>query len=343
MNLELVKDKIMFITSKKIYFILFAVIVGGLFIFAISDRETLESEYRHLVSRSYQVFDPETPGSVKFAGEKVPLDIYYVRESLERELLASTYMHSSTILMFKRAYRWFPVIEPILKKNNIPDDFKYLVVAESNFGNVVSASGAEGFWQFMKPTAQHYGLEVSDEVDERYNVEKSTEAACRFFLEAHETFGNWTLAAAAFNRGTEGISKAVAIQKVGTYYDLYLNDETARYIFRVIASKIVFQNPVKYGFYLREMDFYPQIPTYIITVDSSINDLPQFALDNKTNYRILRELNPWLRKYSLTNRTGKKYEIMFPVEGFINTDTLRKNMPAGRTFFHDTLRINQIR
>ncbi|HSN50583.1 MAG TPA: lytic transglycosylase domain-containing protein [Bacteroidales bacterium] len=323
--------------------VMLGIIGAAAFIFAVSDKQTSESEYRHLFARSYQILLPEIPKEVSFADEEVPQDIFYVRESLDREILACTYMHSSTILMFKRAYRWFPLIEPILKKNGIPDDFKYIAVAESNFANVVSPSGAEGFWQFMKPTAQKYGLEVTDEVDERYHVEKATEAACRYFLDAYRNFGNWTLVAASYNRGMDGMSKALMNQKVQTYYDLFLNDETARYIYRIIASKLVYMHPVQYGFYLRASDFYPPIPTYVITIDSSISDLPQFALANRSNYRILRELNPWLKKYSLTNKTGKRYELVFPAEGFIHSDTLRKNLPVSKNFFHDTLRINQIR
>ncbi len=324
-------------------FMLLLVIVAMVFIFAVSDKQTLESEYRHVFSRSYQILVPVTPENVTFAGEVVPQDLFYVRESLEREILACTYMHSSTILMFKRAYRWFPLIEPILKKNGIPDDFKYIAVAESNFANVVSPSGAEGFWQFMKPTAQKYDLEVTDEVDERYHVEKATEAACRYFKDSYRNFGSWTLVAASYNRGMDGIAKALLNQKVQTYYDLYLNDETARYIYRIIASKLVYTKPVQYGFYLRASDFYPPIPTYVITVDTSINDLPQFALDHGINYRILRELNPWLKKYTLINKFRKQYGLVFPQEGYIYTDTLRKDLPVSKTFFHDTLRINQIR
>lgn len=318
-------------------------IAASAFIFAISDPVTIDRQYRNLAARSYQIFNPETPTNAEFAGEKVPMGIFYVREAMEREIMASTYMHSSTILMFKRAYRWFPVIEPILKRNGIPDDFKFLAVVESNFGNVVSPSGAEGFWQFMKPTALKYGLEINDDVDERYHVEKATEAACKYFLDGYRYFGNWTLVAASYNRGMDGLSKALMNQKVKNFYDLYLNDETGRYIYRIIAAKLTYNNPVRYGFYLRSSDFYPPIPTYVVSVDTPLNDLPQFAIEHNSNYRILRELNPWIRRYSLQNPSGKKYEISFPVEGFINSDSLRKNMPISRTFFHDTLLINEVR
>jgi hypothetical protein len=263
-----------------------------------------------------------------------------VRESLDREIMANTFMHSSTILMFKRASRWFPVIEPILKKNNIPDDFKFLALAESNLGNVVSPSGAEGFWQFLKATGQKYGLEITEEVDERYNVEKSTEAACEYFREAYQEYGNWTLVAASFNRGIDGVGKAVEKQHIKDYYNLFLVDETARYVYRILAMKQVYNHPLKYGFYLRQSDFYPPLSTYQITIDSSINDLPAFALKMKINYRILKEFNPWLRRYTLANKTAKKYMLTMPKEGFLSWGMLKKNLPQVETFFNDTLKIN---
>ena len=173
-------------TLKYILFSLVVILVCGTCIYAIKEVRDQEKDYRNQFSRYYRIYAPEIPDKMYFAGEKVPLDQFYVRESLDREIIANTFMHSSTILMFKRASRWFPVIEPILKKNNIPDDFKFLSLAESNFANVVSPSGAEGIWQFLKVTGQKYGLEITEEVDERYNVEKSTEAACQYFREAFQ-------------------------------------------------------------------------------------------------------------------------------------------------------------
>jgi len=275
-----------------------------------------------------------------FAGEKVPLDLFYVRESIDREIMLNTFMHSSTILMFKRAARWFPVIEPILKKNNIPDDFKFLALAESNFANVVSPSRAEGFWQFLRVTGQKYGLEITDEVDERYNVEKATEAACQYFREAYQEYKNWTLVAASFNRGIDGVGKAVEKQHITDYYNLFLVEETARYVYRILAMKQVYNNPLRYGFYLRQSDFYPPLCTYTITLDSSINDLPAFAQKMKINYRILKEFNPWLRRYTLTNKTAKKYVLTLPKEGYLSWDMLKKSLPQGETFFNDTLKVS---
>ena len=210
--------------KKRVFHIsivLLLLVIAGSYIFAIVDKKDADQEYRNLFSRYYRVFTPEVPKSAEFSGEKVPLDLFYVKESLEREILANTYLHSSTILMFKRANRWFPVIEPILKRNNIPDDFKFLAIAESNLTNAVSPSGAEGFWQFLKPTGKQYGLEITDEVDERYNLEKATEAACKYFLTAYDHLKSWTLVAASYNRGLDGIVKAVENQRVANYYNLY--------------------------------------------------------------------------------------------------------------------------
>jgi membrane-bound lytic murein transglycosylase D len=313
------------------------------FIYAKVETRNPDPDYRILFSQNYRIFSPEIPAKIDFAGEKVPLDLFWVREGLDREIQINTFMHSSTIMMFKRANRWFPVIEPILKKNKVPDDFKYLALAESNFVNAVSPAGAEGFWQFIKGTGQKYGLEISEEVDERYNVEKATEAACRFFLDAYDEYKSWTLVAASFNRGTDGVSKALEKQKSSDYYNTYLVDETSRYIYRILALKQIYNHPVMYGFYLREKDFYPPFKTYTITIDSTISDLPAFSIRLKINYRILREFNPWLRRYSLTNKTGKAYSITLPEKGSLNAMIPSGKSSASETFFHDTLRIGEIR
>jgi membrane-bound lytic murein transglycosylase D len=330
-------------TTKYVLAGLFMLAVALCFIFAKNVTRNSDQEYRMLFSRYYKIFSPETPSRIDFSGEPVPLELFYVKESLDREILVNTYMHSSTILMFKRANRWFPVIVPILKKYNIPEDFKFLALAESNFVNAVSSAGAEGFWQFIKGTGQKYGLEMTEEVDERYNVEKATEAACRFFLESYDEYKNWTLVAASFNRGTEGLSKALDKQKVSNYYDTYLNDETSRYVYRILALKQIYTHPVAFGFYLREKDFYPPLKTRTLTVDSTISDLPAFAAGLKINYRILREFNPWLRRYSLTNKTGKRYQITLPAEGSVKAANLSKVLPGDDTFFNDTLRIDRLR
>jgi membrane-bound lytic murein transglycosylase D len=328
------------ITLKYILISSAVILVSGTCIYAVKEVRDQEKDYRNQFSRYYRIYAPEIPDKMDFAGEKVPLDQFYVRESMDREIMANTFMHSSTILMFKRAARWFPVIEPILKKNNIPDDFKFLALAESNFANVVSPSGAEGFWQFLKATGQKYGLEITEEVDERYNVEKSTEAACQYFREAYQEYKNWTLVAASFNRGIDGVGKAVEKQHITDYYNLFLVDETARYVYRILAMKQVYNNPSRYGFYLRQSDFYPPLCTYTVTLDSSINDLPAFAQKIKINYRILKEFNPWLRRYTLTNKTAKKYVLTLPKEGYLSWDMLKKSLPQGETFFNDTLKVS---
>lgn len=318
------------------------VILALTLIYALPNRQSRDKDYRDLFGRSTRILTPELPAKASFCGEEVPLGLFYVREAYERELLAASFMHTSTILMFKRAYRYFPIIEPILKKNKIPDEFKFLAVAESNLSNVTSPAGAEGFWQFMKTTGQQYGLEINNDVDERYHLEKATEAACRYLMDAYSQFGSWTLVAASYNRGKDGISKALQKQKVNNYYDLYLNDETSRYLFRILAFKQVYLNPVKYGFLLREQDMYPPIPTRIITIDTAIPSLPEFALKHKINFRILRELNPWIQSYTLPNKSRKIYSFLLPKEGALQYDALLKKIPVRENFYRDTLRINEV-
>jgi len=311
-------------------------------IYSVVEVKNQEKEYAALFNRHTKVFAPEIPATAAFAGEAAPLELYYVREALDREIMASTFMHSSTIMMFKRANRWFPVIEPILKKNGIPDDFKFVALAESNLVNVVSPAGAEGYWQFVRGTAVKYGLEINDNVDERYNMEKATQAACDYFKEAYKDFNNWTLVAASYNRGLDGIGKALEKQKVSKYYDLFLNEETSRYVFRILAIKEVYNHPSHYGFYLREQDFYPQVAGRAVVIDSSIANLPAFAHHLSVNYRILREMNPWIRNYSLPNKSRKIYIFQVPKEDALNYEKLMKKVPPRETFFHDTLTFNEV-
>ena len=315
--------------------------VTGIFIFAIGDKQDVERDYRGAFQRHYKIFTPELPEQADFAGEKAPLNDLLVRESLDREILAFTFMHSTTQQMFKRAHRYFPVIEPILKQYNIPDDFKFLAIAESNLGDVTSPAGAEGVWQFLTSTGRKYGLEVNSEIDERYNLIKATEAACKYLLEAHDSFGDWTLAAASYNRGMNGLERALKGQKVRNYYDLYLNEETARYIFRILAAKEIYENPVKYGFYLKESDFYPPIKTYTIVVDTTIEDLADFAKKRGVTYRIIREFNPWIHGYALPNKSHRTYILTLPEKDALSVSSY-SGKKAAKTFFHDTLKINEI-
>lgn len=326
-----------------LYFGLGAVfVVIALGIFAIVDSRESDQTYRELFGKNYRIFTPELPTTATFANEKAPLDRPYVKEAFEREILINTYMHASTIMMFKRANRWFPVIEPILKRNNIPDDFKFLALAESNLINSVSPSGAEGFWQFMKPTGIRYGLEINEEVDERYNIAKATQAACDYFLESKEKLNNWTMVAASYNRGVTGVLKAMNNQRVTNYYDLYLVDETSRYVYRILAMKEIYNHPTKYGYFLREEEFYQPLEVDTIVVDSTVTDLPAFAFEHNTSYRVLRDLNPWLQGYQLPNKTRKSYSILLPKNnnfGIKGADPSKKN----DHFFHDTIKINAIR
>lgn len=256
------------------------------------------------------------PSTINFAGEKTPLHVADVRERFDREMIINTNLHSATTLILKRANRIFPIIEPILKKYDIPDDFKYLAVIESGLANVVSPSGARGVWQFMPETAKEKGMEVNDYVDERYHLEKSTEAACKYLIEAKNKFGSWTLAAAAYNGGMGGINKQMTNQQVNDYYDLLLTEETSRYVFRILALKEIMKNPVKYGFDLPKESLYYPIEVKKITVDSTITDLASFAKAQGINYKILKIHNPWLRDKSLANKTKKQYILDIPVEGY---------------------------
>ena len=256
------------------------------------------------------------PVSIDFAGEAVPLQITDVKERFDRELLVNVNLDATTLLVIKRANRAFQVIEPILQKNGVPDDFKYLAVIESGLVNVVSPAGAKGVWQFMPETAKEKGMEVTDVVDERYHLEKSTEAACKYFLAAKAKFGSWTLAAASYNAGMQGVTKQIEFQKVNNYYDLLLNDETSRYVFRILALKEIMKNPKLYGFEVTDQELYKNITTKKIVVDSTINDLASFALSQGINYKILKLHNPWLRDRKLVNTNQKKYVLEIPTDGY---------------------------
>jgi membrane-bound lytic murein transglycosylase D len=276
-------------------------------------------------SSFYQVGSIKLPDSISFAGELLPLENFDTRESLDRELLTSSYRHSSTILIIERANRYFPVIEKILKEYNIPDDFKYLAMAESELSNMISPAGATGFWQIMESTGREEGLEINSEIDERYNLEKSTVFACRYFLKSYEKYGNWTLAAASYNGGRNGIDEQINIQRENNYYDLLLNEETARYIFRVVAYKVINSNPEDYGFYIDKKALYPEIPVVEVSVDSTVTSFTDFAKIFGTNYKTLKLLNPWLRKPYLTNKAGKTYLIKLPIAGIRNSKELILN------------------
>jgi hypothetical protein len=260
----------------------------------------------------YKWFAPELPKSLAFGGEKVPLDRPEIREQLDRELLYNYYNQYSTIYILKLAERYLPVIEPILKKNGIPDDFKYLCIAESALQNQTSRVGAVGFWQFMPSTAPEFGLEVNDEVDERYDVTKATEAACKYFRQAYNRFGSWTAAAASYNMGQGGYNSQSVFQQTGDYYSLLLPEETMRYVFRILAFKLLVGQAQNFGYMVNNHDAYQPYKTKTLTVTESIPNLAQYALDHGTTYRTLKQLNPWLRDRRLTVRSGRSYDIALP-------------------------------
>lgn len=268
------------------------------------------------VSEHYVISAIEIPEDLNFAGEPVPQDDPEVMERIDREFLVNTYWQSNALLLMKRAHKYFPIIEPILFKNGVPDDFKYLAVAESGLQNVVSPKGATGFWQIMPATGRQYGLEINKNVDERYHVAKATEVACKYLNTYKKKYGSWTLAAAAYNTGTGNIDKYRNIQKADTYYDLLLGEETGRYIFRIMAIKEILSQPGKYGFDIEKDDLYEQVPTFKVEIDVPVADFADFAKQYEINYKILKRHNPWLREPHLNNASRKKYTIEIPNKGY---------------------------
>jgi membrane-bound lytic murein transglycosylase D len=265
--------------------------------------------YSQVISEKYRIYSLPLPEKLDFAGEEVPLDQWDVREKLDREILVNTYWHSNTLLCIKRASRWFPVIEPILQANGVPDDFKYLALIESGLTNAVSPAGASGYWQFLESTGKEYGLEITDEVDERYHVEKSTQAACHYLVDAYDKTGSWALAAAGYNMGQAGPGRQMDRQQEKTYWDLLLNDETARYVYRILAMKEILNNANQYGFVVRPADLYEPVDSHVITIDSTISDLATFAKSQGITYKQLKLMNPWMRQNYLRNKSKKTYEI----------------------------------
>ena len=265
---------------------------------------------------TYNVYALKLPNTIEFSYEAVPLDKPDIRERLDKELLVNTYWQSNMMLLLKRANKYFPLIEEILKEEGLPDDFKYLAVIESSLENVRSPRGAKGFWQIMPSTAREYGLEVNSNVDERYHIEKSTRVACTYLKKAKKRFGSWTLAAASYNRGIFGIDRLLKKQITDNYYDLLLNTETSRYVFRILAVKEIMSNPQRYGYVYKPEDLYQQIPVRKIGIDTAINNIARFAKDQSVNYKIIKIHNPWLIENHLNNKSRKYYEIDIPEKGF---------------------------
>lgn len=308
---------------KNIVFTIGLIFIAGLFMNSMSKKDknnSIEKETEKLVDTSfvknYKVYALTLPKNLIFANEKVPMKLPDVKERIDREFLVNTYWQSNGFLMFKRANKYFPIIEKILAEEGVPDDFKYLSVIESGLTNVVSPAGASGFWQIMKVTGREYGLEINGNVDERYHLKKATRVACKYLKKAKNKLGTWTLAAAAYNGGMTGMSKRMKKQQVDRYFDLLLGSETSRYVPRIVALKYILMQPHKFGFNFEEKDLYTRIPTSTVVVDSVITDIASFSKYHGINYKILKIHNPWLREGRLNNKTKRTYEIEIPKKGY---------------------------
>ena len=300
--------------NKKKVFLLSLLALVFLLSFKEFDLEKLTAFNSH-GEETYKVYALKLPASIKFSEEIVPLDQPDIRERLDKELLVNTYWQSNMMLLLKRANKYFPTIEKILQEEGVPDDFKYLAVIESALENVRSPKGAKGFWQIMPGTAREYGLEVNSNVDERYHIEKSTRVACAYLKKAKKRLGSWTLAAASYNRGMYGTDRLLEKQITDNYYDLLLNNETSRYVFRILAVKEIMSNPQRYGFIYDEEDLYQPIPIKKIGLDTAITNIAKFAKAQSVNYKIIKIHNPWLIQNHLNNKSRKYYEIEIPEEG----------------------------
>jgi membrane-bound lytic murein transglycosylase D len=283
-------------------------------IFGFNEIRNIKKPVEKPVTKSYSWSAPPLPATIDFAGENTPLERWEVKEQLDREVLFNYYWQNNILYMMKLSSRYFPLIEERLKAHGVPEDFKYLCIAESNLTNAISRSGAVGFWQFMKGTAPGYNLEVSETVDERYNVLKSTDAACVYFKQAYNKFGSWTAAAASYNCGMGCFQTHSDYQGSKNYYDLILPEETQRYVFRILAFKYLVGKSDSLGFTLSNAELYTPVKTRSVFVRNSIPDLAAFARNNGSTYKMLKWLNPWMRARTLTVKPGKSYEVIFPAE-----------------------------
>lgn len=315
---------------KNILAVIGLVVVVGSLIFAVQSapedkmEKTEVADTEKTASAGYKISAIEIPQDLNFAGEPVPFEDPEIMERVDREFLVNTYWQSNALLLMKRANKYFPIIEPILAKNGVPDDFKYLAVAESALIDVASPKGAAGMWHFMKATGKEYGLEVNANVDERYHIRKSTQAACDYINKWKKRFGTWTLTAATYNAGPGGVRKYMNIQKVDNYYDLLLGQETGRYVFRILALKEILSNPDKYGFDVEKDDFYKAVPTFTVEIDEPVASWADFAKEYEINYKILKRHNPWLREPHLNNSSGKKYVVEIPNKGYYRSTSSGK-------------------
>lgn len=281
----------------------------------LTGNHTFNPEHESVKSEvPYCVTSPTVPAKVVFAGQEIDLSRYDLHERMDRELMSFCYMHSTTMLAIKRANRYFPVIEPILKANGIPDDFKYLAVVESSLNPLAkSSAGAAGMWQFMPGTGREYGLEVNQNIDERYHIEKATEAACQYLKQAYQRFGNWLCVAASYNAGLARISTQLKKQAASQAIDLWLVEETSRYMFRLLAAKAVIGSPQKYGFLLKKEHLYPPLIYKQDTLTGGIQNLALYAEERGITYAQLKDANPWLRDMSLVNKSGRRYILKIPL------------------------------
>ena len=294
-------------STKIFYFIL-------IFIMTLSCNKKIELEKIKNSDgiSNYKIYPMPIPDSLTFSGETIALNENDLIQRFDKEILVNTYWQSNTLQLIKRSRKYFRIIEPILKKEGVPDDFKYLAVIESGLENVRSPKGAKGIWQIMRGTGRELGLEINNNVDERYNLELSTIAACRYIKNAKNKFGTWTLAAAAYNRGISGVNRALKRQNVKSYYDLLLGNETRRYVFRIHAIKLILSNPNNYGFFVKDSDYYKYDNYKLVNINFPIKDLSEFANNNGINYKLLKIFNPWLIQNHLNNRSKKKYKIKIP-------------------------------
>jgi len=299
--------------NKFLQSLLLAMVAGLVFKLTTASKYTDDSEYLEQFWKNYQVYAIPFPDDLYFAGEKVPMYDFEVRERVDRELLVNTYFQSASILHFKKAARWFPAIEKILKEQGIPDDFKYIAVIESGLSNTVSPAGAVGFWQIMKNTGIELGLQVDEEIDERYDPIKSTYAACRYFKKAYKEFGSWTMVAASYNMGMGGLRRQATQQGQEDYHALFLNTETSRYVPRLLAVKQIMENPRQFGYHFKAKHLYKPFKTNRVEVDKEVADLAAFAKEQGISYKHLKVFNPWIRKtYLPAPAAGTKHVIEIP-------------------------------
>ena len=302
--------------NRRLLYTLLGFTLGAALVAGLAFRETDKDESVVEVKKDgrlqYKWYLPELPKSISFAGEKVPMDRWDIREQFDRELVYNYYVQNATLSVIRLSGRYFPLIEERLRANGVPDDFKYLCVAESALRNQTSSAGAQGFWQFMKDTGPRYGLEINDDVDERYHMEKATDAACAYLKEAYAKFGSWTAAAASYNCGMGGYNKFATAQQTSYYYDMLLPEETMRYVFRILTFKYLMGEAERMGFVVTNHEMYRPYKSRSVTVDTTIPDLAQFAINNGTTYRMLKLMNPWLRDKDLTVKPGKSYQVQLP-------------------------------